>query len=121
MDLVLTANQMQLFSAHMAETFVNKTMLFLRKNFADWAIDKDDAALADYIRSMMALGKKHHILKQINLQKLMHYHIRYAFNVPLSKDHANILDDKKYNENNRVKNLLQHLQSVSMTVNSDKQ
>jgi len=115
-DLVITTRQMELFSNHMTEVFVEKTILFLQKNFAEWAADKDDAALSAYIRSMMAFGKKHNVLKQINLQKLMHYHIRYAFEIPLHKDMGLILDELHVSENNRVRNFYQHLKSVASPV-----
>ena len=113
-DLVITARQMELFSHQMTEVFVAKTIVFLRKNFAAWTANKDDAALGEYIRKMMALGKKHAVTKQINLQKLMHYHIVYGFEIPLSKELEHVLNDHQHNENMRVTNFYQSVRAAAL-------
>jgi hypothetical protein len=108
---IIKTSQLQMFSDVKIEQFVKKTIAFLRKNFVEWAGEKDDAELAKYIHSMIDLGKRYKILKEINLQKLMHYHIRYKFDIPLHKDLEQFLVEHKLKERNRLENFHRRLQS----------
>lgn len=109
--MIIRKEQMQVFSDHVTEVFDKKTIAFLRTNFKEWAEGKDDAALKSYIHSMVSLGKKYKILQQLNVQKLMHYHIQYKFDIPLHRNLEAILTEYKYKEGNRVHHLRDFLKS----------
>src|SRR5580698_9151709 len=96
--------QLQKFSEVRFEEFRKKTIVFLRNNFAEWANGKDDTELRKYVNAMIEFGKKYKVFKEINLQKLMHYHIYYKFDIPLPKNLEKFLVEYKLTENNRVKN-----------------
>ncbi len=115
--MIIKAEQMEQFSTYMLEVFIKKTIVFLIGNFKEWAEGKDETALRHYIRSIMDLGKKYHVTKQINLQKLMHYHIEYKFDLPLHSDVVKILTQNKNSESLRIENLHRYLKS-KVEVNS---
>jgi hypothetical protein len=102
--MIIKTSQLQKFSEVRFEEFRKKTIVFLRRNFAEWANGKDDTELRKYINSMIEFGKKYKVFKEINLQKLMHYHIHYQFDIPLRKNQEKLLTENKLTEKNRIEN-----------------
>jgi len=109
--MIIKTIQLQKFSEVRFEEFRKKTIGFLRRNFAEWATGKDDVELRKYINSMIEFGKKYNVFKEINLQKLMHYHIQYQFDIPLRKNMEKLLNEGKLTEKNRIENFHRGLKS----------
>ncbi len=94
---------MKAFRQIEVEKFVQKSIVFLQENFADWCADKEQETIEAFIHEIIAFGEQYEIQKQLNLQKLMHFKITYEFDIPLVEHLEAILSPVDTNESYRVK------------------
>lgn len=100
---VIKNKQMEAFRQIEVEKFVQKSVVFLQNNFADWCVDKERDEIEAFIYEMIDFGEQYDIKKQLNLQKLMFFKIEFGFDVPLVEGLEEILGDIGKNESWRVK------------------
>ncbi len=94
---------MEAFRQIEVEKFVQKSVVFLRQNFPEWCTDKEQEEIEAFIHEIIAFGEQYDIRKQLNLQKLMHFKIKYEFDIPLVEHLEAILSPIDTNESYRVK------------------
>jgi len=100
--LVITNKQMEAFRQIEVEKFVQKSVAFLRDNFADWCVDKEQEEIESFIYEMIEFGEQYEIKKQLNLQKLMFFRIEFRFDIPLVGELEEILGAVNKNESFRI-------------------
>lgn len=100
---------MEAFRQIEVEKFVQKSVVFLQNNFADWCVDKEQEAIEAFIYEMIAFGEQYDIKKRLNLQKLMFFKIEFGFDVPLVEELEEILGEVDMNESYRVKSIYKSL------------
>jgi len=100
--MIIKRPQIEQFNTYMVDVFMNKTVAYIKDNFSDWVGEKEDAELKNYIDSMVNLGKKYKIHKEISIQKLIRYHMLYQFAVPLHKKLEGCLTRYQLSENRRI-------------------
>ena len=102
--MIVRKDQLVRFSQDLVDAFIAKTVEFLRSNFPDWVGVKDDEQLGMFIQEMIDLGAEHEIKKEINVQKLIYYKIRFNFKLPLHKKLLLLLTEKGIDEDGRTEN-----------------
>ncbi len=110
---------MEAFRQIEVEKFVQKSVVFLQQNFADWCADKEQEAIEAFIHGIIAFGEQYEIRKQLNLQKLMHFKITYEFDVPLVEHLEEILSQVETNESYRVKCFYKSLLNKELPVKKE--
>ena len=118
--LIIKDIQMKAFRQIEVEKFVQKSVVFLQENFADWCADKEQEAIETFIHDIIAFGEQYEIRKQLNLQKLMHFKITYEFDIPLVEHLEAILSPVDTNESYRVKCFYKSLLNNELPVKSEK-
>lgn len=116
--LVIKDVQMEAFRQIEVEKFVQKSVVFLRQNFADWCADKEQEEIEVFIHKIIAFGEQYEIRKQLNLQKLMHFKITYEFDIPLVEHLEEILTPVDTNESYRVKCFYKSLLNKELPIKS---
>jgi len=119
--LVITNKQMEAFRQIEVEKFVQKSVVFLHNNFADWCADKTPDDIEAFIYEMIAFGEQYEIKKQLNLQKLMFFKIEFGFDVPLVVELEGILGEVEKNEGYRVKCFYKLLLSGDIVIKMEKE
>lgn len=102
--MIVRKEQLARFSQGMVDAFIGKTIVFLRSNFPDWAGSKSDTQLGRLVQEMIDLGAAHGIKKEINIQKLLYYKVRFDFDIPLHKKLFPILTEIDVDEDSRTEN-----------------
>ena len=85
--LIISKAQMKVFKDHSTEEFVQRTVVFLRENTPDWAMQRTDEAIAEHVRAIISWGHEAGIRKEISIQKILYNTIRKGCSV----DDENIL------------------------------
>jgi len=99
----LQQKQISTFEKIEVDKFVQKTMVFLKYNYQDWAKNKSDEELKKYVLEVIDLGKKYAVYKEVNIQKLLFLNRQFSFSLPLTFAHRSILMEKELNEDIRIK------------------
>ncbi len=94
---------MEAFRQIKVEKFVQKSIVFLRQNFPEWCANKEQEEIETFIHEIIVFGEQYEIRKQLNFQKLMHFKIKYEFDIPLVEHLEAILSPVDMNESYRVK------------------
>ncbi|MCX6270832.1 MAG: hypothetical protein NTU44_06360 [Bacteroidetes bacterium] len=102
--MIIRNKQIQLFIYFRVESFILSTIEFIRSNFPDFAEDKSDGEIRSYINKMMEICKMYEITTELNIQKFIHYHIHFQFDIPLHKILASILSENGRAEGVRLEN-----------------
>lgn len=110
---------MEAFRQIEVEKFVQKSVLFLKNNFADWCADKRQEEIEAFIYKMIEFGEQYDIKKQLNLQKLMFFKIEFEFDIPLVKVLEEILNEVEKNESYRVTQFYKTLDSNNLLTKND--
>lgn len=107
--LSLQPKQIASFEKSERTKFVQKTVVFLKYNYYEWTQGKSDKELEQYVESMIALGKKYEIYKEINIQKLLFLNRQFSFALPLTFAHRNVLMEEGLDEDSRIKQFYKSL------------
>ena len=117
--LIIKDIQIEAFRQIEVEKFVQKSVVFLQENFADWCADKEQEAIETFIHEIIEFGEQYEIRKQLNLQKLMHFKISYEFDIPLVEHLEAILSPVDTNESYRITQFYKTLDTVDLSVKKD--
>jgi hypothetical protein len=109
--MVIRNHQINKFSELSLEAFLERTILFFKKNFSEWVETKNEAELRNYIQQMIELGKSFQIFSELNIQKLLFYHIIFQFDIPLHPNLILCLANSNIDEDTRVENFYLNLKS----------
>lgn len=75
--LVIKETQLDAFKIVAREKFIQKSLIFLKENFYSWSREQSEDDLVEFINKMIDFGAKMGIHKEINVQKLMVFHLRH--------------------------------------------
>jgi len=108
--------QIEAFKKIEIQKFVNKSIEFLKENFAKWCAEKDQEELQNFIYEIIDFASAYKIQNQILIQKLMYLKIKYEFDIPLVPHLHQHLLPVEANEKYRVKNFYQSLDQDDIPV-----
>ncbi len=102
-EMIISNAQRAKLGESQRKLFVDKTVIFLKENTAQWAESKSDEQIIAVIDSLIAIGKDRNIKKEINIQKLAYHWIKYDLKMPPSAQIDTELRQVGLGEDYRVK------------------
>jgi len=109
--MIITKNQIDQFEKNKIEDFITKTIIFLRTNFASLFNNKHDIELKEYVNDFINFGLNYRIYKEMNIQRLIIYCLKYNCQFPLPKALELNLISNKFDEDTRVENFYFNLKT----------
>ena len=97
--------QMEAVDQNEREKFILQSITFLRDALPIWSQGKDDEDLRHFVKEMIYLAHRKSIHREINIQKLMHYRIQYAHDIPESDYPGDRLGGEDLDEYQKVERL----------------
>jgi hypothetical protein len=86
----------------MMERFVSKTLLLLGDSAPAWCEDKSTGERERFVKSIIEFARSRNIFKEINIQKLLIWHVEYGYAIPLSNYLESVLNRKDFYEDYRM-------------------
>lgn len=109
--MIIKEEQIRELGAGSKQDFVERTLLFLCENTPEWAEQRSDDEARSYITSVIELAGDRSITKEINIQKILYYCIRYGIQIPFRKRMEEVLGFESPGEDERIKNMIKEIHS----------
>jgi len=103
--LTIRKEQFQAFATNEMEKFILDTTAWIKENEPNWFSDnKQKIEIQKFIKELIIFAKKCNVHKEINIQRLVYYKIKYNYDLPLSKGLNDTLTEENLEEEKRVQN-----------------
>jgi len=103
--LIIRHEQMAAFDQNEREKFIFESISFLRETLQIWSMGKCDEDIRRFAKKMVDMAHRRNIHQEINIQKLMHYKIQYAYDIPESDYPGDRLGGEDLDEYQKVERL----------------
>ncbi|MBP6311718.1 MAG: hypothetical protein KA408_05570 [Flavobacteriales bacterium] len=104
--MIIAQQQLEALGAPHKEAFIAKTLVFLRKECAQWAMNKEDEVIVESIENMIYFAKRYDVKKEVNVQKLLYHWIQSELELPFKQPLKDALMQENVSEDKRVKDMI---------------
>jgi hypothetical protein len=109
--LTIRPDQMEIFKEYSVKSFIQRSVLFLKKSAPEFTDDKSDNEIRDFIKKMIGFSKEHNIKKEKHVQRMLLLKINHSFDDQLPDNLNYVLSGNNFSEEYRIEKFIHQLTS----------
>jgi hypothetical protein len=109
--ITIRPDQMEIFKEYSVKSFIQRSVLFLKKTAHEFTDDKTDNEIRDFIKKMIDFSKEYNIKKEKHVQKILLLKINHSFDDRLPENLNFILSGNDFSEEYRLAKFIHQLTS----------